>query len=289
MRAVAIAAVLIVAAVAAVAADPMPSFGGLYPPELLADLDSVSRVTNLATGEVLYANASGHVNIEYGVSMLHDSRFMIGSNSKLYTTVSLYQLQEAGKLNLSSSVTDLLDADDFAKFGYPGQSRWCPQLPGNSTCQTITVHQLLAMVSGIYPSLNCGYPQSAAGQCDPFKYAASTTSIASMVGSFINNPLLFMPGTTYVYTNPNFILSAYLVEKFSGMTFAAYIKQHISDVIGQSHTHFDPISCPLRTRKLSTRRAISGGYGGPWRSSPRGYLHPTLFARQYMARFGLTA
>uniref|UniRef100_A0A7S1PRD0 Beta-lactamase-related domain-containing protein n=1 Tax=Neobodo designis TaxID=312471 RepID=A0A7S1PRD0_NEODS len=239
MATIQLALAAIVALTAAVAADPMPSFDGMYPPELLADLDSVSRVTNLGTGEVLYANASGHVNIEYGVSMLHDSRFMIGSNSKLYTTVSLYQLQEAGKLNLSSSVTDLLDASDFAKFGYPGQSTWCPQLPGNSTCQTITVHQLLAMSSGLYPALGCSVPPTQPGECNTDLYTASTSSIAAMVGSFINNPMIFVPGTRFVYTNPNFVLASYLVEKFSGMTFAAYIKQHISDVIGQSQTYFD--------------------------------------------------
>eukprot|EP00672_Neobodo_designis_P027048 CAMPEP_0174832308 /NCGR_PEP_ID=MMETSP1114-20130205/3607_1 /TAXON_ID=312471 /ORGANISM="Neobodo designis, Strain CCAP 1951/1" /LENGTH=191 /DNA_ID=CAMNT_0016066163 /DNA_START=58 /DNA_END=629 /DNA_ORIENTATION=+ len=188
MATIQLALAAIVALTAAVAADPMPSFDGMYPPELLADLDSVSRVTNLGTGEVLYANASGHVNIEYGVSMLHDSRFMIGSNSKLYTTVSLYQLQEAGKLNLSSSVTDLLDASDFTKFGFPGQATWCPQLPGNSTCQKITVHQLLAMSSGLYPALGCSVPPTQPGECNTDLYTASTTSIAAMVGSFINNP-----------------------------------------------------------------------------------------------------
>jgi len=207
-----------------VAAFPTP-----FPAPLVASLDSVSRVTDLATGELLFSNTSGHVNIEYGVPMQPDSRFMIGSNSKLYTTVALYQLQEAGKVNLTSNVADLLDATDFANFGLAGQTAWCPQLPGNASCQKITIHQLLAMTSGMYPQLNY----------NPDLYAVSVYSIGVAVGFFINNPLIFMPGTKFVYTNPNFILSAYLVEKFSGMTFKAYVKEFISDVIGQKHTSFD--------------------------------------------------
>ena len=58
----------------------------LSPPELAtvleADMDSVTRVTD---GDgVVFAEAKGSINMDYGVPMAGDARFNIGSNTKLF-------------------------------------------------------------------------------------------------------------------------------------------------------------------------------------------------------------
>ena len=51
-----------------------------------------------------------------------------GGNSKFFAAVAIYQLQEQGKLNVSAPVTDIFDATDYAKFGRPNATTWCPPL-----------------------------------------------------------------------------------------------------------------------------------------------------------------
>ena len=50
---------------------------------------------------------------------------------------------------------------------------------------------------------------------------------------------MFRPGQAYHYSNPNFILAAYFIEKYSGMTFRDYLQRNIFSRIGLKDTHFD--------------------------------------------------
>ena len=65
-------------------------------------------------------------------------------------------------------------------------------------------------------------------------------SIGATVGNFITAPLMFEPGSQFYYSNPNFVLASYFVEKFSGMSFEQYLTQHIFDVVGLKNTYYDP-------------------------------------------------
>lgn len=65
-------------------------------------------------------------------------------------------------------------------------------------------------------------------------------SIGATVGSFIASPLMFSPGSQFYYSNPNFVLASYFVEKFSGMSFDSYLSAHIFDVIGLKDTYYNP-------------------------------------------------
>lgn len=63
-------------------------------------------------------------------------------------------------------------------------------------------------------------------------YTVGAYSVASVVGGFINFPLTMAPGAAFQYSNPNFVLATYFVEKYSGLSFGAYIRQYITEPIG---------------------------------------------------------
>ena len=52
-------------------------------------------------------------------------------------------------------------------------------------------------------------------------------------------PLDYAPGTSYKYSNENYIILSYFVEKFSNMNLRDYLKQHIFLLVGMSDTLFD--------------------------------------------------
>ncbi len=153
-------------------------------------------------------------------------KFNIASNSKLITTIALYQLQEAGKVNLSDSIGSYLDQTDFAAFGYPNISSYCPKVAGNDTCQTVSFVHLMAMSAGISDNF--------ASEEVPFR-----GTIALSVGSSIISPLAFVPGTAYLYSNPSFILAGYFVEKLSGVPYGQYVSTYITGPLGMLDTTID--------------------------------------------------
>jgi CubicO group peptidase (beta-lactamase class C family) len=97
-------------------------------------------------GTLLFQNTFGFKSRTYDVPISLDNRFRVGSNTKLYTAVCIYQLHEKGLLNVTDSVSDYLDQSDFVLFGFPNQTTWCPQIHGgDGSCQSITFVQLMAM------------------------------------------------------------------------------------------------------------------------------------------------
>jgi CubicO group peptidase (beta-lactamase class C family) len=174
----------------------------------------------------VFETAQGYTNAKYRISMTLDAHFPIGSNTKLYMAVALYQLQEDGLVDLESSIGNYLNATDFCAFGYPNMTSYCPQVPGNASCQTITFVQLLSMTAGI--------PVNAAEEFMPYP-----GSIAQTFGSSLVAPLLFVPGTQYYYSNPSFNLAGYFVEKLSGMPLPQYLQRRIIEPLGLTSTYLD--------------------------------------------------
>lgn len=208
-------------------------------------MDGVASLTMTSDPDASFTTTFGFA--QYGAPkspMSVDAHFPIASNTKLYTTVAIYQLHEQGKLDVKADIATMLDKEDFVKFGWSRRHRkLCPRLASSWTCQKITLEHLMSMSSGIYPELNCDARSNSLvsknHQCNPVPYYINPGSIGLVIGTFLDQPLIFRPGTKYQYSNPNFILAAYFVEKYSGMTFRDYMEAHIFSKIGLNETYYD--------------------------------------------------
>lgn len=229
-------------------ADPASWFSGLNEARMLQAsitdpfslMDGVSSIT-YSPGNAT-TQTFGFFDIPNQVPMMEDVRIPIGSNSKLYTAVAIYQLHEQGLLDVDADIATMLDEVDFEKFGISGVTKYCPQVGFTSRfneCIAITLRQLLSMSSGIYPQLNCNEVPTTETQCNREPYFVNPGSIARVVGTFILEPLIFEPGARYVYSNPNFILATYFVEKYSNMTFQKYLQENIFSRLGMGNTYYD--------------------------------------------------
>jgi CubicO group peptidase (beta-lactamase class C family) len=194
-------------------------------------LDNIFLSQNYS-GVVRARNGTGAANMlyheEFGYfdyphrEWFHDgAKFPIGSNTKVYIAIALYQQQERGLVNLSRPVNDYLNATDFKAFGLPQYAekyggKYCPRLVNSTVCEQITFKQLLGMTSGI--------------DQDPvmvFVFDIYPGSTALVAGQYLTQPLLYKPGTQYYYSNPSFMLAAYFVEKFGGMAWPEWVRKHI--------------------------------------------------------------
>jgi CubicO group peptidase (beta-lactamase class C family) len=195
----------------------------------------------------------GMQSYEHNISMQGNTRFWLGSNSKVICAIAIYQLQEQSKLNVGHNIGQYLDAQDFDFMGFPNITTYCPKLGGGSAdqaCQNITFIDLMSMKSGMVDVVGCG-EDGGSNYCetDPTGWQCiycwqpwqlqypGNGNLGGMLSWFINVPLSTVPNTNYLYTNTNFILLAYFVQKLSGMPYNQYVEQNIFAPLGMTNTY----------------------------------------------------
>ena len=136
-----------------------------------------------------------------------------GSVSKIYTTVAVMQLAEAGKLELDTPVVKYLPAFKMADPRY----------------KNITVRMLLNHSSGLMGS------SFTSGMLfdDPSPIATD-----ELLNCLAGQRLKADPGAFSVYCNDGFTLAELVVEAVSGVSFEEYLREHIFDPAGLKETYF---------------------------------------------------
>jgi CubicO group peptidase (beta-lactamase class C family) len=161
-------------------------------------------------GKILLKKGYGMANYELGVPNTPDTKFHIASVSKPFTAAAVMLLQERGLLSVSDPLTKFIS-------DYPKGDK-------------ITVHHLLTHTSGI-PNVN-NYPDYDAKSKFP-------QTPASLVEMFKNKPLIMQPGDQYNYSNSNYNLLAYIIEKVSGKSYGEFLKENIFQPLAMKDTGHD--------------------------------------------------
>lgn len=162
-------------------------------------------------GKNIFQKAYGKANIRTGQPMNKDMVFRIGSVTKQFTAVAILQLVEQGKLSLNEAVQKYVK--DFPRKRYP-----------------ITIENLLTQTSGIINYQAIEHPKA--------KYVHENYTPAQGVDYFKDEPLLFKPGTKFNYSNSNYYLLGYIIEKVTGKPYPEYLRQHILKPLGLNHTSY---------------------------------------------------
>ncbi|HEU4619828.1 MAG TPA: serine hydrolase domain-containing protein, partial [Gammaproteobacteria bacterium] len=100
-------------------------------------------------------------------------------------------------------------------------------LPDYPNGERLTLHQLLLHTSGI-PDINT-QPVYA-------ELSRSHRTPAELVAAFENLPLLFEPGARFHYSNSNYNLLAFVIERVSGMSYGDFLRREIFEPLGLRHT-----------------------------------------------------
>lgn len=161
-------------------------------------------------GEVLLRKGYGHANEELGVPNTPQTKFHVASVSKSFTAAAILILEQEGRLRVE---------DPLSKFipDYPNGSR-------------IKVHHLLTHTSGI-PNVN--------NFADYEQRSRFPHTVADLVAWFRDKPLEFEPGARYGYSNSNYNLLAYIIEKTSGESYGTFLRRTIFEPAGMHDTAHD--------------------------------------------------
>lgn len=171
--------------------------------------------------DIIYLYAENEFEKDGKTLESQNTVFDMASVSKTFTAVAILQLVEKGKINLD----DTLDA----------------YFPEYETGKKITVYNLLHMSSGIPDYCNNPDPfwnisgEDAANQKLSDIYL-DKISDEEFLNAMYKAPLGFEPGSAFEYSNTNYHLLAFIIEKVTGQKYCDYFKKNIFDKCGMTKT-----------------------------------------------------
>ncbi len=166
-----------------------------------------ASVLVIRDGTAVVRKSYGRADVEGAVAATPQTNYRLASVTKQFTAAAILLLAEAGRLQL----------DD-------GVRKWLPTLP--DAANGVTIRQLLTHTSGLidYEDL---IPDDMTGQL-------RDSDVLRVLET--QNRTYFAPGTSYAYSNSGYALLALIVERASGETFPAFLRNHIFTPLGMSST-----------------------------------------------------
>jgi CubicO group peptidase (beta-lactamase class C family) len=162
-------------------------------------------------GQRVHLEATGYADRENNKPMRTDSIFQIMSMTKPITGVGIMMLVDEGRLNLH---------DPVAKY-----------LPEFKDKPNVLVRQLMSHTSGMAPNpIGENYEW----------YQSMKVTLADAVKYYATLPLIYDPGTKWVYSNMGIATLGRLIEVRSGMKYEDFIAKRILQPLGMKDTFFFP-------------------------------------------------
>jgi CubicO group peptidase (beta-lactamase class C family) len=184
-------------------------------------------------GKPILSRGYGKASVEWDIENAPDTKFRLGSVTKQFTGMAVLLLEEQGKLSVSDPVSKLV-----------------PEAP--EAWAKVTIHHLLTHTSGI-PSFT-SLPDYQKTNALPAPPAETMKRVAGM-------PLEFEPGARFKYSNTGYTLLGLIIERASGMEYAAFVRKNIFEPLGMKDTGY-------QDQKTILPRFASGYARGP-----KGLIH----------------
>lgn len=157
--------------------------------------------------ENIYSYSVGYSNIETKTKATQNSMYKIGSISKTFTSVMIFQAIEKGKLTLSTTIETYF--------------------PNIENAKEITIDHLLSHRSGIH-----NFTDKFASWATEPKTRKELLTIIQTGGSD------FKPGEKAQYSNSNYVLLSYILETIHKKNFAQILEKSITAPLKLTHTYF---------------------------------------------------
>lgn len=155
-------------------------------------------------GQVILHGGYGLADRQRGIPITPETVFDIGSITKQFTASAILKLEEQGRLSVNDPIRYYLD-------GVP------PDKAG------ITIHHLLTHSSGL---------QDVFG--DDYEVMTRDSLVARALGS----DLLWEPGVRYRYSNAGYSLLGAIIEKLSGRSYEAFLREELFVPAGLTQTGY---------------------------------------------------
>lgn len=190
-------------------------------------------------GEKVYSRSIGFADFEKGQKLNENTKFRIGSISKIFTSVLIMKAVEEGKLQLDQKLSDFYS-----------------QIPN---ADKITVDMLLNHRSGIH---NFTDDENYLG------YSTEPKSEEEMIAIIQKGGSDFEPNSKASYSNSNYILLTFILEKTYESSYGELLAKKVSQPLGLENTEV------FESVYVSQNEAKSYAYNGTWKVENE--THPSI-------------
>lgn len=195
-------------------------------------------------GQLIKAEGYGAANLESAAVATEATVYQLASITKVFTATAIMILADEGKIDLDAEV-----------------STYLPEAP--DAWRQVTIRHLLRHTSGLVQSLEWG---------------ASTRQLtdAEFVDAAAKTRLRFAPGSAWSYSNIGYHLLGLVVQRVTGQSWHAFIREHIFEPAGMSSTRLQTLDALVPNRAAGYRigddRQLINGFYDPQTSSAGGLL-----------------
>src|SRR5215469_5311047 len=156
-----------------------------------------------------------------------NTQFRIGSMNKMFTAVSIMQLVQAGKIQLS---------DPLGKF--------LPDYANKDVASKVTIESLLTHTGGTGDIFGPDFDA----------HRLELRTLEDYVKLYGNRAPQFEPGSRWEYSNYGFILLGAVIEKVSGQSYYDYVREHVYEPAGMTSSGSEPENEALPQRSIGYTR-----------------------------------
>ena len=169
----------------------------------------MGSVAVFQNGQIIYTRSAGFSDYENHIKATENSKYRIGSISKTITATLILKAVEEGKITLDKKLADFY--------------------PSIKNADMITVEQLLRHRSGIH---------SFTDDEDYETWNTQPKSEEELLDIISKGNSEFKPDSTFKYSNPNYILLSFILQKIYNKTYAEIVREKIVLPLGLNHTYF---------------------------------------------------
>lgn len=159
-------------------------------------------------GQIIYTKSVGFSNVENNIKANENSKYRIGSISKTFTTVLVFKAVENKKLDLNQTI------DKY--------------FPTIKNAKDITIRLLLLHRSGIHNFTN---------DENYLTWNTQPKSENQMIEIIAKGGSDFQPDSKAEYSNSNFVLLSYILEKAFKKSYSQLLQEHIIKPINLKNTY----------------------------------------------------
>lgn len=159
-------------------------------------------------GKILYTKTIGKTDLLLNKKATAATKYRIGSISKMFTSCLIFKAVEENKLTLNKTI-----------------DTYFPSVPNASK---ITIGNLLNHRSGLYNFTNSD---------EYMTYHTQPKTEAEMMAIFAKNASVFEPNTKAEYSNTNYVLLSYILEKIYKKPFKDILAEKIISPLGLKNTY----------------------------------------------------
>lgn len=167
-------------------------------------------------GKVLYERAIGYSDIEHSIKSNTETTYHIGSITKMFTAVIMFQLIDEKKISIDTKL-----------------GKYFPGIPNSSK---ITIGNMLNHHSGLHNFVS---------DSNYLQYMSKPHTQQELVAMFEKQGSDFKPGSKGQYSNTNYVLLGFIIEKICGTTYDEQLQKRICKKIGLQKTS---VSGPINSK-----------------------------------------